>query len=44
MATAKKKIRKIKPYTARWEKLANELARERAIIHPARRKNFKNIK
>ena len=31
-----KKVRKIKPYTPKWEKLANELARTIMDIKPCR--------
>lgn len=30
----KPKVRRIKPYTRKWEELANELARARVTIHP----------
>lgn len=31
-----KKIRKIKPYTRKWEYFANELARSLVLIHPCK--------
>lgn len=37
MTNEKKRIRKIKPYTTKWEKLADQLARSYAPeIHPCR--------
>jgi len=38
------KIRKIKPFTRKWEKLADELARSICDIHPCRHCGYPVLK